>query len=165
MRKALYALAALAVACSRGSPPPPAPTAAATAAPAPAGGPTPGSTAEGQFWQVALEPPPSFRAGAPAAARVRIAARGGYHVNLDYPAAFVPAPGSSADFGAARIPLEPGERTACAEHPSDTCAVAASLPLTPRPGPELRIAGTLAFSVCSAERCLIEKAPLQVVSR
>jgi hypothetical protein len=113
---------------------------------------------------VSLEPPPTFRPGEAAAARVRIAARGGYHVNLDYPAAFVPAPDATADFPSARVRLEPLEKIACVEHPSDTCTLTAAVPLTPRPGAPVRVAGTLAFSVCTADRCLIEKAPLAVTA-
>jgi hypothetical protein len=171
MRDALIAAAALTLAaCSGGSNPtapaaaPATATAAATPSAAATAAATAGPTAEAEFWQVSLEAPATFRAGEPAAARVRIAARGGYHVNLDYPAAFVPAPEATADFASARVRLESPEKTACADHPADTCALAAQVPLTPRAGAELRVAGTLAFSVCTAERCLIEKAPLAVTA-
>jgi hypothetical protein len=168
MRAALLAAAALTLAsCSGGPTSTPASSAAAGATPAasatPAAAPAPaGAAAEAEFWRVALEAPASFRPGEPTAATVRIAARGGYHVNLDYPAAFVPAADATADFPAPRVKLDAPEKTACEGHPADTCALAARVPLTPRAGGDLRVAGTLHFSVCTAERCLIEKAPLAV---
>jgi hypothetical protein len=161
-------------ACSRGGEPPAASTASsgsgatASAAPAPATPvpapplPAAGPRAQGEQWTAALTAPAAFRAGEPTAARVRITARGGYHVNPDYPLAFVPAADASADFASARVALTPSARTPCEAHPGDACEVVADVPLVPRDGATLRVAGTVAFSVCTAERCLIEKVPLAV---
>ena len=106
-------------------------------------------------------PPAEVKAGQAATARVVIAATGAFHVNKDYPLAFRPEPGSVAAFGAGRIPLgERAERTPCAAHPEEDCRVAAPLLFTLAARGEATLAGTVAFSVCNPEICLIEKVPL-----
>ena len=148
---ALAALAAATLAlaaCQRAVPPPPA------ASP-------PAASAEPRPYEVSLLPPAEAAPGRPATARVIVASTGSYHVNKDYPLAFRPEPGSTAAFGAEKIPLgAQAERTPCAAHPQEDCRVAAPLPFTlTAPGPAT-LSGTLAFSVCNADRCLIEKVPL-----
>ena len=168
----LAALLVMVAACSRGSGAGAnaIATSTSTSTSTPTSTPTPtptsaaGPRAEGAFWTASLEAPKRFRAGEPAAARVQLIARGGYHVNLDYPLAFIPAADATADFASARVALSPSERTPCDGHPGDVCTVGADVPLVPRGGSALRVAGTLAFSVCTAERCLIEKAPLAVTA-
>jgi hypothetical protein len=123
-----------------------------------------GPRAEAEFWTATLDAPKVFRAGEQAAARVRITARGGYHVNLDYPLAFIPGADATADFASARVALTPSERSPCDGHPGDVCALAADVAFVPRDAAALRVAGTVAFSVCTAERCLIEKAALAVTA-
>jgi hypothetical protein len=136
---------------------PPATAPAATPAPAP---PT-GSRAEGEAYAVALELPASARPGEGATARVLVAARAPYHVNRDYPMSFRPDPASTAGFAGPRVALGEGaERTACKDFPGEACAVAVPLRFTAAPGGETRVAGVVAFSVCNADRCLIEKVPL-----
>jgi hypothetical protein len=145
--------------------------AAALAAPAeaasPASGP-PGSTAraEGAEWALVVTLPPAWTAAQVAHAHVRIEAKAGYHVNADYPLAFAPAEGpgdrTAADFASHRVPLAPGKQEACAGPGQDSCAVEVLLPFTPRAGDELRLAGKVLFSVCSKDRCLIEKAPVEL---
>jgi hypothetical protein len=110
---------------------------------------------------VRLEPPRSAKAGEPSTARVIVAARGPYHVNRDYPMSFRPSDTANAAFDGARVALGKGaERTPCAGEPEEACAVSAPLRFTPRAAGETHIAGTVAFSVCTPERCLIEKVPL-----
>lgn len=159
------ALAALALAgCERpspaASPAPASPGAERPAAPQ-AAGPAAAPAAEERPWEVALEPPAALRAGERAAARVVVRARGTFHVNRDYPMAFRPEPGSVAAFGAEKVALGEGAaRTPCAAHPEEACAVSAPLPiLLAAPGPAT-LGGTVAFSVCNAEVCRIEKVPL-----
>lgn len=158
-RTAAAALAALALAaCQRPAPPPaPAPVAsppAPTAPPAAASG-------EPRPYEVSLRPPAEATAGQPATAQLVIAATGSFHVNRDYPLAFRPEPGSTAAFGAEKIPLgERAERTPCAAHPEEACRVAAPLRFTLAAPGQASLAGTVAFSVCNAEICLIEKVPL-----
>src|SRR5206468_6045811 len=92
-----------------------------------------------------------------------IVARAGYHVNLEYPTVFRPVDSPGVDFGKERISLsETLARTPCTDHPDDACAVSSSLAFTARAKGRVRVAGTLAFSVCNPERCLIEKVPLSL---
>jgi hypothetical protein len=156
--------ALLVLGCSPGgagqatAPPPvavaPAPPLLAPATPA-------GSRAEGEAYQLALELPATAKAGEAAAARVVVTARGPYHVNRDYPMAFRPDTASTARFPGERVPLGEGAvRTACAAFPGEDCTVSAPLAFTAAvPGPT-RLSGTVAFSVCNPDRCLIEKVPL-----
>lgn len=171
MRTALALAASLTAlslaACQRPASPPAPPVApsqapaagAAPAAAAPVG--SPAAAGEARPFEVSLVPPAVVRRGEAATARVVITAKGAYHVNKDYPLAFRPEPGSTAAFGAERIPLgEKAERTPCAAHAEDACSVAAPLPFTLAAAGPATLAGTVAFSVCTAEICLIEKAPL-----
>jgi len=166
---------ALAAACSGGpkEAPPPAPSSPPTAASPPGEGPAPpgaaaadpgaaGARAEGEYWAVALEAPGPVRAGAPAEARLRVAARGGYHVNEEYPMSFRPAGDAGAGLAGERVALAARTRTPCGGEVGGACEVTAALPFAPRAPGEVRLAGMLAFSVCTAERCLIEKVPLAI---
>jgi len=118
----------------------------------------PGARAEGAAWAVALELPASVARGRPGEARVVVTARGPYHVNRDYPMSFRPDVASTAAFGASRIPLGEGAlRVPCKDHPEETCSIAAPLPFTAPAGGEARLAGTVSFSVCNPDRCIIEK--------
>jgi len=129
--------------------------AAATAAPA-------GATAQGDTYEVALVPPATAKPGVAASARVVVKAKGPYHVNKDYPMAFRPdAAASTVTFAGAKIPLGPGaEKTACKEFPAEACALSAPLGFTAAAAGEAKLAGTVSFSVCNPERCLIEKVTL-----
>jgi hypothetical protein len=165
-------LLAAGLACSGGvegapasAPSPPAAGTAAASTLGPGGaGPSAapaGARAEGEFWAVALEAPASLRAGEPAEARVRVAARGGYKVNEEYPMSFRPAADASPGFPGERVALAARDRTACGGG-AGACEVTAPLPFVPAAAGEVRLAGTVAFSVCTAERCLIEKVSLAV---
>jgi hypothetical protein len=78
-----------------------------------------------------------------------------------YPMSFRPAPAATATFQGEKVALGEGaDRTSCADPPGEACAVSAPLRFTAREAGEARVAGTVAFSVCSPERCLIEKVPL-----
>jgi hypothetical protein len=127
---------------------------------APSGAATlPPSRAEAAAWTVALELPATPRAGVPATATIRLAARAGHHVNLEYPAAFKPDERSTASFGGARVALTVAASSPCAGRPGETCEVRLALPFTPAAAPA-RLSGTVLFSVCTAERCLIERIAL-----
>ena len=142
------------------APQPAASPAPASASSAPAAAPA-GPRAESDTYEVALEPPAAARAGEAATARVVVKARGPYHVNREYPMAFRPDASATATFAGERIPLGEGaERTPCADHPGEACTIAAPLRFTPRAAGEARLAGTVAFSVCNPDRCLIEKVAL-----
>jgi len=134
----------------------------ASVAPAPlAGVPPAGPRAEGDAFEVWLEAPGGIRAGDAAIARVVVKARGSYHVNREYPMSFRPAPAATATFQGEKVALGEGaDRTPCADPPGEACTVSAPLRFTAREAGEARVAGTVAFSVCNPERCLIEKVPL-----
>lgn len=120
---------------------------------------------ESETWAVALELPQALQAGAPARAVVRVVARGGMHVNEEYPSSFRPSPGLRASFDRDRVPLaDVARRVPCAVGAPAACEVAFSLPFQPSAPGEVHVSGTLAFSVCSEERCLIEKVPLAAKS-
>jgi hypothetical protein len=116
---------------------------------------------DGEAWRVSLDASGEYRAGQLASARLRISAKPGYHVNLDYPTVFRPAASKGVDFAADRVPLGAAlTRVACADHPGEACEVSAPVSFKVRAKGPVRVAGTLAFSVCNPERCLIEKVPL-----
>jgi hypothetical protein len=129
------------------------------AARAPAQATAPPARAEAEAWTVALELPALLRAGTPALAQVHLTARAGHHVNLEYPASFRPDGGATVAFSGARVPLAPGDGAPCAGRPAETCRLALGLPFTPGAEPP-RLSGTVTFSVCTAERCLIERVAL-----
>jgi hypothetical protein len=121
-----------------------------------------GSSAEAPEYSVALSASGPIKAGAPAAAAFTITAKGTFHVNADYPLAFSPGGQENARFEGDRVRLQTTGKTPCAAHTEDICAVEVPLPFTAeKPGPTT-VAGTLAFSVCDPERCLIQKVPLAV---
>ncbi|MGA8893516.1 MAG: hypothetical protein WB493_18290 [Anaeromyxobacteraceae bacterium] len=125
----------------------------------------PGARAEGAAWTVALELPDPVVRGKPASARVVVTARAPYHVNLDYPMSFRSDAASTAAFPGPRVPLGEGAlRVPCKDHPDETCSIAAPLPFTPPAGGEARLAGTVSFSVCNPDRCIIEKVMLSAAA-
>ncbi|MFT3915549.1 MAG: hypothetical protein QM704_15975 [Anaeromyxobacteraceae bacterium] len=125
--------------------------------------PAAAASASGDTYEVALVPPAAAKPGAPATAKVVVKAKGPYHVNKDYPMAFRPdATASTVAFAGEKVPLNQAgaERTACKDHPGESCAVASPLPFTAKAAGEATLAGVVAFSVCNPDRCLIEKVPV-----
>jgi hypothetical protein len=121
----------------------------------------PAATAQQEAWAVALEPPTQARPGEPARATVRIRGRAGYHVNGEYPTSFVADPAAAATLGQRKVMLtERLAATPCAAEPGQACEVALALPFSVPAAGGAVLSGTLAFSVCTAERCLIEKVRL-----
>ncbi len=117
------------------------------------------SRAEAEAWAVALSLPTVVKPGAPAVAQVLVTARAGHHVNLEYPFSFKPSGSVAATFSGERVALKAGEQRACPGRPSEPCEVVFPIPFTPGSASP-RISGTMAFSVCSADRCLIERVVL-----
>ena len=132
--------------------------AAAVSAEGPASGPAP-SRAEAEAWTVALSLPAAVKPGAPAVAQVLVTARAGHHVNLEYPFSFKPSGSVAATFSGERVALKAGEQRACPGRPAEPCEVVLPIPFTPG-STSPRVSGTVAFSVCSADRCLIERVVL-----
>lgn len=118
--------------------------------------------AEGEAYAVSLSAPAGLHAGESANAAVTITAKQGFHVNPDYPVAFKPEGSEGVAFTAERVRLENGRKTPCEGKAEDSCRVEFDLPLTPEQAGVAKAAGVLAFSVCSEDKCLIEKVPLTV---
>jgi len=101
--------------------------------------------------------------GEPGTAVITLTARGGFHVNEEYPLSFrptaVPALGLAKQrYGKADgLVLEP-----CAAGSKDACTATLPVAFTPTATGTLTMAGTLSFSVCNPEKCLIEQAELGV---
>lgn len=109
--------------------------------------------------------PESVSAGERAALKVNVVAKPGFKINDEYPHSFRPETDpAGAQFEAKRYELwnDQTERTACQDKPKDTCAFSATVPFGAGEKGAKRIAGTLAFSVCNPEVCLIEKVPVAV---
>ncbi|MDP2269926.1 MAG: hypothetical protein Q8N23_18080 [Archangium sp.] len=101
-----------------------------------------------------------WAAGQASNAAVTVTAKPGFHVNPEYPVTFKPEGSEAVKFEGERVALTPGTRTPCADKAEDACKVEFPLPVTPeKPGPA-KVAGIVAFSVCSADKCLIEKVPV-----
>jgi hypothetical protein len=100
---------------------------------------------------------------APATLDVELVVRGGFHVNAEYPLSFRPLPSTAAEFAKPRfdrgdgLVLEP-----CAAEAGDACRARLPVAFTPRTTGAVSVGGTLSFSVCSAEKCLIRKVDLAV---
>jgi hypothetical protein len=100
---------------------------------------------------------------APATLDVELVARDGFHVNAEYPLSFRPLPSPAAEFPKPRfdrgdgLVLEP-----CAAGAGDACRARLPIAFTPRTAGAVSVGGTLSFSVCSAEKCLIRKVDLSV---
>jgi hypothetical protein len=132
--------------------------------------PAPGSAAatkplarreERPEYVVELLPVEAMAAGAEGAVVVRVAGKGHYHVNADYPQAFTPDAVEGLRFKDTRVALsESAEKTPCPDAPKDVCETRAKVPFTADKAATL--SGLLAFSVCEAERCLVEKVRLAV---
>jgi hypothetical protein len=121
------------------------------------------SRAEAPPWAVSLELPTPLRPGVAATATIRLTSRAGHHVNLEYPAAFKPDDRSTVTFSGARVPLTVAASSPCPGRAGETCEVALALPFTPGKG-RSRLSGTALFSVCTVERCLIERIALSADS-
>ena len=124
---------------------------AATPAPPPqaAQAPAPGARAETKEYVVAL----AARGGD---GTVTITAKPPLHINPEYPTAFRPDPGP-VTFDGPKVSLAQESKKPCAEKAEDTCESSSSIKYAGA-SPGARVSGTVLFSVCEAERCLIEKA-------
>lgn len=104
----------------------------------------------------------AWTAGKESSAAVTVTAKPGFHVNPEYPVSFRPEGSESVKFSGERVPLTAGTRTPCAEKAEDACKVEFPLPATPEKAGPAKLAGVVAFSVCSADKCLIEKVPVSL---
>jgi hypothetical protein len=131
------------------SPPPAAPAAEKKAEPK-----------EAKNYEVSMSSP-ALKAGQEStAAVITVTATSGFHVNPEYPVSFRPEGSEAVKFSGERVALTAGTKTPCAAKAEDACKVEFPLPLTPEKAGEGKVAGVVAFSVCSEDKCLIEKVPL-----
>lgn len=133
---------------------PPAAKAESAPSPEPAApsAPEPGKAATDATYSVWLEGGESYAAGEPATVQAVIVPKGGYKCNDEYPFKFKASPGEGVTFPeeVAREASVSPERTTL------------SIPFVPTKAGEATVSGTLSFSVCSEETCVIKKAPLAV---
>jgi hypothetical protein len=99
-----------------------------------------------------MKPVGTVTAGQPAAVEITVDAKGGYHPNEKYPYKFKPAEAAgvryaSPTFSTEALKLEPRRATF-------------TVSFTPEGKGDRTIAGLFAFSLCSADQCLIEKRDL-----
>ena len=100
---------------------------------------------------------------APATFDVEVVARGGFHVNEEYPLSFRPLPSPAVDFAKPRFDRDDGlVLEPCTAGARDACRARLPIAFTPRTAGAFSVGGTLSFSVCSAEKCLIKKVDLAV---
>jgi hypothetical protein len=100
-------------------------------------------------FDLVMKPEGTVAAGQPATVAIQVDAKGGYHVNDKYPYKFKPAasPGvayASPAFGTESTKLEEKHATM-------------TVRFTPEGKGDKTVAGLFAFSLCSADQCLIEK--------
>jgi hypothetical protein len=88
------------------------------------------------------------------ALRVELRATGDYHLNDDYPIHLDLATDPNVRFATTRIDRAAIQLAPCKE-PAHSCAATVTAPF--RATGAGRAGGTLAFAVCNADRCVIEK--------
>lgn len=143
-------LVAAAASCKKEEPKPEAAPEPSAPAEAPAG-PAQSEYHESAF-DVVIRPASDFAAGKPGIVEIQLDAKGEYHMNETYPYRFKTHAGDGVQFSAATyskdaMKLEPARGIM-------------KLELTPKDPGEKSVSGLFLFSVCSAERCLVEKREL-----
>jgi len=101
-------------------------------------------------WLQAVSPVP---AGGPAAVEAVLVAKAGYHCNAEYPHKF--------KLGAAPAGLSYPEATVKGMQVTAERSVL-RIPVVAQSAGKATVAGTLQFSVCNEERCLVEKRELSL---
>jgi hypothetical protein len=103
-------------------------------------------------FDVVIRPVPPFSAGKPGTVEIQLDAKGEYHMNDSYPYRFKAHPSEGVTYSAPSytkdaMKLEAARGTMKIE-------------VTPQSPGEKAVSGLFLFSVCSAERCLVEKREL-----
>ncbi len=120
----------------------------------------------GPAFQVSASVAGDLSVGKPAELLTRIAAGPCFKLNPDYPVSFRPE-GSSTGirFEKQRFDLKGQlQTTSCPDgkEPKDACEARAKVSFTATEPGRQRVSGTLAFSVCNPDTCLIEKQEVAV---
>jgi hypothetical protein len=117
---------------------------------------TPAGSAQAAYsesaFDVVIRPVPPFLAGRPGVVEVQLDAKGGYHMNDTYLYRFKTHASDGVTYGAATYTKDAMKLEA-------TRGIM-TLEVTPASPGEKSVAGLFLFSVCTAERCLVEKREL-----
>jgi len=105
-------------------------------------------------YDLVLRPMGTYSAGKPGSAEIEVSAKGGYHCNDNYPYKFKVAESPGVTFAAPvftkdALKLETGKATM-------------KVDFTPASKGEKTLEGAFSFSLCSADRCLVEKRDLSL---
>jgi hypothetical protein len=106
-----------------------------------------------ETFDLAIRPMGTLTAGVPGSVEIQLSAKGGYHCNDKYPYKFRADESPGVKFSA---PVFTREAVKLEE-----MRATMKLDLTPETKGEKSIRGIFAFSLCSAERCLVEKRELE----
>lgn len=143
--------------CSKSETPSPAPAAAApvtSAAPAPAVAAAASPVIEDKTFKLALVSEPEYAAGTPAKLKLVLEARGGYHVNQDYPIRI--------DFKApAAVKLEKASLGKADATEFGEPAAKFEVPFTATSGAH-ELTADVDFAVCTPETCMPDQRKLAV---
>ncbi len=121
------------------------------------------SRAEGVEWVVIGRPVGPAVRGSKAQLEVEVTTRAGFHLNDDYPLNFRSKASSSAAFARPRIDRNDGiifER--CRADTAHSCIARIPVTFTPKVLGAVEVGGTVAFSACNPDRCIIKKVDLTV---
>ena len=147
----LTALGVLCATACRHDPPPPADT---SAVPDPGAPPASGKAEYHEdTFDLAIRPIGALTSGTPGAVEIQLSAKGGYHCNDKYPYKFKTGQSEGIQFAA---PVFTKDALTLEEMKATM-----KVDLTPQTKGEKSIRGMFAFSLCSAERCLVEKRELE----
>ncbi len=125
------------------------------AGPASTGGLQPAASTAGTqdaSFSVSLQVPGVFKVGTPGALQALLTVKAPYHVNAEYPHRLEMQPGGAVAFEKSRIGRE------AAQIQPDRMSIPVTLTVS-QPGRHT-VAGTLSFSLCTAEKCVMEKRPV-----
>lgn len=142
--RACAVVALLASGCRRDAAPP-----QPVAAEEPSAKPAPSAELHEPTFDLVMKPAGAVVAGQPATVDIQVDAKSGYHVNDKYPYKFKPAASPGVTYASPTFSSE----AAKLEEKRATMTVR----FTPDGKGEKTIAGLFAFSLCSADQCLIEK--------
>lgn len=124
----------------------------------------PPAHAEKPEWVLDAQAPDHAVRGARSTLILDLKARAGFHVNDDYPLNFKPASNEGVTYAKARFDRSDGLLLdACSADASHHCAARLPVSFTPGQAGTARVGGTLSFSACDENRCLIEKVRLSVL--
>jgi len=105
-----------------------------------------------ETFDLILRPVGTLTAGAPGSVEIQLSAKAGYHCNDKYPYKFKVGDSSGVKF---TTPVFTKDALTLEEKRATM-----KLDLTPETKGEQTVRGVFAFSLCSAERCLVEKREL-----